>query len=358
MVNSIISGSGHFLPERVVPNEVFRSARFFDAEGEPMPMANEQIIRKFEEITEIRERLYTRDGVMNSDLATAAAQRALQDAELEKEALDYVIAAHNFGDITPEKKQIDIMPSLAARVKNKLSIANPRCIPYDMTFGCPGWLEGLILAHHFIQGGVARHILVVGSETLSRAVDPHDRNRMIFADGAGAVILSACEDIQKTGVLSHVTISENLAELDYLKNGRSLNPDYEESEVLIRMNGRRVYEYALKRVPSLIKEAVESAGLRPRELSKVLMHQANAKMDQAILERLVRLFDLPEAPEHFMPMTIQHFGNSSVATIPTLYDRIAKRQMEPHSFRVGDNLVFASVGAGMNVNAMVYRVTR
>lgn len=321
-----------------------------------MTLKNEQIIKKFERITEIRERRYVDDTMVNSDLATSAGERAIRDAGIEREALDYVIVGHNFGDITAGKKQIDIMPSIAAKVKHKLGIENNRCVPYDMIFGCPGWLESLILAHRFIQSGVARHALVIGSETPSRAVDPHDRNRMIFADGAGAVVLSAQQGTHKVGVLSHMTISDNGDELGYLKNGRSLNPAYDESEVLVRMAGRKIYEYALKKVPAVIQETLQLADLSAKDLSKVLMHQANAKMDHAILERLMKLSGMDKAPEDFMPMTIQTFGNSSVASIPTLYDLIAHGQLKPHAFHSGDQLILASVGAGMNVNAMAYRM--
>ena len=322
-----------------------------------MSAENEQIIRQFEAITEIRARRYVGDQMCNSDMAAAAGCRAVQDAEIDKEQIDYVIAAHNFGDISSDEKRVDIMPSLSARVKHKLRIKNDRCVPYDVIFGCPGWLEGLVLAHHFIRSERAQHILVVGSETLSRVVDPHDRNRMIFADGAGAVVLSARGGREKTGVIHSVTTCDNGEALSYLKNGPSLNPAYDESKTLIRMTGRKIYEYTLKRVPPVVKETIESAGLGIGDISKVLIHQANAKMDRAILTRLINLFGLHSAPEGFMPMTVQTLGNSSVATLPTLYDLIAHHELAPSEFHSGDHIVFTSVGAGMHVNAMVYRFT-
>lgn len=355
MVNAVISGSGRFLPEKVVRNADFLNAQFFDESNRPILAENEQIISQFESVTEIRERRYVGDQMRNSDMAAAAGSRAIADAEVDKEQIDYVIVAHNFGDISSDARRVNIMPSLAAKVKHKLRITNDRCVPYDMIFGCPGWLEGLILANRFIQSDLAEHILVIGSETLSRVIDPHDRNRMIFADGAGAVVLSARGGKEKAGVMHSVTICDNGEELDYLKNSRSLNPAYDKSEFLVRMAGRKIYEYALKKVPPVVKETIESAALGIGDISKVLVHQANAKMERAILVRLIQLFGLHKAPENLMPMTVQTLGNSSVATIPTLYDLIAHHELAPHEFHSGDHIVFASVGAGMNVNAMVYR---
>ena len=162
---------------------------------------------------------------------------------------------------------------------------------YDMIFGCPGWVQGVILGHQFIQAGLAKNILVIGSDTLSRAYDPHDRDSMIFADGAGAVVLSAIEDSKKYGVLSTAVQSDNGDEIEYLKGGPSLNPDYAgKRPSMIRMAGRKVYEYVLKNVPAAIKEAMDKAGVELQDTEKMLIHQANEKMDEAVFLRLKRLY--------------------------------------------------------------------
>ncbi|MDT3406574.1 UNVERIFIED_CONTAM: 3-oxoacyl-[acyl-carrier-protein] synthase-3 [Pseudacidovorax intermedius] len=284
---------------------------------------------------------------------TNAAKKALEDANVDGEELDYIIYASNFGEVTPYG-YADFMPTMAARVKNKLGIRNRKCITYDMLFGCPGWVEAMILADTLIKAGTAKTILVIGGETLSRVTDPHDRNRMIFADGAGAVVVQATEQ-ENVGIIAHNTICDNGPELDYLANGPSINKESDQTRLFVRMQGRKIYEYALKNVPVAIKETIDDAGLSITDIDKILIHQANAKMDYAMIERLHKLYDIKEYNHSISPMTIQEFGNSSVATIPTMFDLIVKGKMEGQTFKDKGNIVMTSVGAGMNINAIVYR---
>jgi 3-oxoacyl-[acyl-carrier-protein] synthase-3 len=122
------------------------------------------------------------------------------------------------------------------------------------------------------------------------------------------------------------------------------------------MNGRKVYEYALHTVPPTVKKVIEDAGIDITDVKKVLIHQANAKMDHAILARLFKLFGLKNVPDYTMPLTIGNFGNNSVATVPVLFDLVIKKELENHRLHSGDHFVFTSVGAGMNINAIVYRM--
>ncbi|MBQ0147118.1 MAG: ketoacyl-ACP synthase III [Flavobacteriaceae bacterium] len=354
MINSVITGSGHYLPNRIIKNDYFHDYVFFDENGEKILKPGDEITQKFEEITEIRERRYVEDDLLNSDIATFAAKKAIEESGVNLEEIDYIIVGHNFGDIDPVGKQIDIMPSISAKVKHNLGITNLKCKPYDMTFGCPGWIEGLILAHQFIQASIAKKILVIGSDTLSRAVDPHDRSAMIFADGAGAVILEAKEDDYKYGILNYDSLSYTGPELDYLKNGKSLNPDYKGSIKNIRMKGRKVYEFVLKNVPPALTDLLTASNLDLDDIDKILLHQANAKMDHAMIERLYKSYG-KKAPENIDPMTVQFLGNTSVATVPTMFDLIAKGQLQPHQFNANDTIIMASVGATMNVNAVIYK---
>ncbi|RLZ12312.1 3-oxoacyl-ACP synthase III family protein [Faecalibacter macacae] len=354
MINSVITGSGHYLPNRIIKNSHFHNYEFFDENGEKIEKPGHEITQKFEDITEIKERRYVEDDLLNSDIATFAAKKAIEDARINPEELDYIIVGHNFGDIDPIGRQIDIMPSISAKVKHNLGIQNLKCKPYDMTFGCPGWVESFILGHQFIQAKIAKKVLVIGSDTLSRASDPHDRSAMIFADGAGAVVLEAKEDEHKYGVLTHATLSYTGDEMTYLVNGKSLNPDYEGSIKNINMKGRKVYEFVLKNVPPAIKELLDEANLDIDEIDKILLHQANAKMDHAMIQRLYKLYG-KKAPENVDPMTVQFLGNTSVATVPTMFDLIAKGQLQPHHFNANDKIIMASVGATMNINAVIYQ---
>ena len=120
------------------------------------------------------------------------------------------------------------------------------------------------------------------------------------------------------------------------------------------MNGRKVYEFALTNVPKAIKMCIDEAGVKISDVKKILLHQANAKMDTAMGKRLYKLYDM-EFNEDIMPLTVKYFGNSSVATIPTMFDLIRRKKLDSHVFNSGDIIIFASVGAGMHINAMVYQ---
>ncbi|MDR2206978.1 MAG: ketoacyl-ACP synthase III [Flavobacteriaceae bacterium] len=354
MPNTIIIGSGCYIPPRIIGRDFFMDSEFYDENGEKFDKSNAEIIQKFVEITEIEHRRYIGENQSNSEIAYQASKIAIEDAKIDQENLDYIICASNFGEVNLNGNQ-NFMPNMAARVKAKLGIKNRKCITYDMIFGCPGWVEGMILANVLIKSKQAKNILVVGSETLSRVTDPFDRNKMIFADGAGAVIVTATDD-ENAGIISHNSICDNGAELNYLVNAPSLNENSKNPEKLyIRMQGRKIYEYALKNVPPAIKETIEQAGLSIENIDKILIHQANAKMDYAIISNLFKLYGIKDYDHNISPMTIQEFGNSSVATIPTMYDLIIKNKMDRHRFQKGDNVIFTSVGAGMNINAIVYR---
>ncbi|MCB9203172.1 MAG: 3-oxoacyl-ACP synthase III family protein [Flavobacteriales bacterium] len=355
MIQSIVTGSGSYIPKQKIGKPFFLDKVFYDEDGTKIDKPAEEVIQKFIDITEIEERRYLEPELMNSDMAKMAGEIAIEQSGIDREKLDYVIAAHNYSDIDAKHRQIDLMPSFSIRVKNKLNIKTNKCKAYDMIYGCPGWVEGLILADQLIKSGVAKKILVIGSDSLSRAVDPHDRNSMIFADGAGAVVLEAKETNEKIGILNHVSICDSNEEIEYIGNSESLNSEYVGSAVNVRMKGRKVYEYALKKVPAAMKRAIDNAGLDITDIKMVLLHQANAKMDKAIIQRLFRLYKQKEIPSDFEPMTVQFLGNTSVATVPTMFDLINKGELKGYSFESGDTVLLASVGAGMVINAIVYR---
>lgn len=121
------------------------------------------------------------------------------------------------------------------------------------------------------------------------------------------------------------------------------------------MKGRKVYEYALRHVPSAMKECLDKSGNAIGDLKIIFIHQANEKMDEAIIKSFYGLYGITEMPEQIMPMSIQQLGNSSVATIPTLFDLVRKSKLPGFELATGDLILFASVGAGMNINAVCYR---
>jgi 3-oxoacyl-[acyl-carrier-protein] synthase-3 len=352
-MNIKITGSGSYIPTKVVTNADFSNHQFLNEDGTPFRHSNDIIAEKFQEITGIEERRYAEKDQQTSDIAFIAAQIAIKDANIDPETLDYIIFAHNFGNVKLDAIQGDAVPTLASRVKQKLRIKNPKCVAYDMLFGCPGWVEGVIQAKAFIQSGMAKKVLVIGAETLSRVVDVHDRDSMIYSDGAGATILEATTE--EGGILTHSSATFATDEADYLFFGNSYNKNLDPDSRYIKMHGRKIYEFALTEVPKAMKECLEESKISISKVKKILIHQANEKMDEAIVNRFYKLHN-QELPEGVMPMSIHKLGNSSVATVPTLYDLMIKGNLDNQTLHKGDIIIFASVGAGMNINAIVYQM--
>ncbi|NRD20984.1 ketoacyl-ACP synthase III [Winogradskyella eckloniae] len=347
-----ITGTGSYIPSIIEKNEDFYEHEFLNADGSSINSPNEVIVKKFKAITGIKERRYIKKELLNSDIAYFASQKAIEDAKIDKESIDYIIVAHNYGDVQYNTEQSDTVPSIASRVKHLLQIKNPKCVAYDLLFGCPGWIEGVIQAKAFIASGLAKRCLIIGSETLSRVIDKHDRDSMIYSDGAGAVILE--ENNEAGGILAHDTATFALDEAHYIYFGETNNAEITDKRRYIKMYGRKIYEFALSNVPSALKACLEKSGKSINDVKKILIHQANEKMDEAIVERFYKLYDM-EMPEGIMPMSINLLGNSSVATVPTLYDLILKGQLDHQEINKGDIILFASVGAGMNINAIIYQ---
>lgn len=351
-MNIKITGIGSYTPEIKVANTDFASHIFLNEDGTPFAYPNEVVIGKFKSITGIEERRYAEPHLCSSDLAFFAAQKAIENARIDPETIDYIILAHNFGDVKYGTNQSDMIPSLATRVKHKLQIKNSKCVAYDILFGCPGWIEGVLQANAFIKSGMAKRCLVIGAETLSRVVDDYDRDSMIYSDGAGASIIEASED--ETGMLAYESATYATEEANYLYFGKSYNQDLDPNIRYIKMLGRKIYEFALTEVPAAMKSCLDKSGLAIDDVKKILIHQANEKMDEAIVSRFYKLY-AKTPPKDVMPMTIREFGNNSVATVPTLFDLLIQGKIENQKLHKGDILIFASVGAGMNINAFVYR---
>ncbi len=351
-MTSKIIGAGNYIPSETITNLFFDQHIFLNEEGILLKDNNAAITSKLQKITGIEERRYASSNQVTSDLGLIAAQSAIQDSGIDPETLDYIIFAHNFGDVKFDTVQSDMVPSLAARVKHLLKIKNNFCVAYDIIFGCPGWIEGVIQANSFIKSGIAKKCLVIGAETLSRVVDIHDRDSMIYADGAGAVVLEISNG--ESGILSHLSASYTLTEKDYLYFGKSYNNEKCQDTRYIKMDGRKIYEFALSKVPEAMKQCLDNSGYSIDQLDKIIIHQANEKMDEAIVSRFYQLYDR-HVPQDIMPMVIDKLGNSSVATIPTLLTMILKGEMDAHQIKENDIVLFASVGAGMNINAFVYK---
>jgi 3-oxoacyl-[acyl-carrier-protein] synthase III len=356
MLRSVITGTGSYIPPLVQTNHDFAKHTFYSENHEPLSTPPQEVVEKFKQITGIAERRYTTDDLNASDIGSIAAKNAIDNSGVNPEEIDQIIVAHNFGNVIKNTIQTDAVPSLGNHIKHALGIHNPNCIAYDILFGCPGWVQGVIQVDAFFKAGIAKKALVVGTETLSRVIDMYDRDSMIFSDGAGAAVLEYNEVPDKgSGILSSSMQSHSLAEVDYINMGKSFYPDSDSSIRFIKMKGRKVYEYAMKYVPAAMKECIDKSGIDISQLKKVFIHQANEKMDEGIIKRLYQLYGISNIPENIMPMSIHWLGNSSVATVPTLYDLVRANKLEKHQLSKGDIILFASVGAGMNINAVCYR---
>lgn len=354
-LNTIITGTGSYIPTEIVTNPDFAPNTFYDLNNVAFDISHDEISEKFQAITGISERRYVSDNLHASDIAAIAAARAISDAGVNGEELEHIIVAHDFGDVIKDTIQTDMCPSLASRVKHNLGIYNPNCVAYDLIFGCPGWIQGVIHANAFMRNGMADKCMIIGTETLSRVVDVHDRDSMIYADGAGATIFETrTEEIQR-GILSFAAESFTKEEAYYLYFGKSNIQGSDPKVRYLKMHGRKIYEFSLKHVPGVIQKCLEKANLHLTDVKKILIHQANEKMDQEIVKRLFKLYNIHDIPEDIMPMSIQKLGNNSVATVPTLLDLVRKEEFKGHKFSDGDVVVFASVGAGMNINAVAYK---
>ena len=356
-VKTVITGTGSYIPTVTKTNSEFSEQAFFSEHSECMQLAPGVIIDKFQKITGITQRRYVTEELNTSDIASIAVKKAVEDSNIDVETIDQIIVAHNFGNVITNTIQTDAVPSIASRVKHYLQIKNPKCVAYDLLFGCPGWIQGVIHADAFFKAGIAKNALVIGAETLSRVIDKYDRDSMIFSDGAGAVVLQQKEsDEHGSGILHSCALSHSMDEVFYINMAKSYYPDSDKAIRYIKMKGRKVYEYALKYVPLAMKECIDKSGVKIEEVKKIFIHQANEKMDEAMVEALYKLYGYNKSPENIMPMSVHYLGNSSVATVPTLFDLVLHGKDDNHTIEAGDVVVFASVGAGMNINAVCYRI--
>lgn len=354
---TIITGTGCYIPTEIVTNRNFTAHNFYAEDNKRIETPPQEVVDKFQQITGIAERRYASCDLNTSDIATIAAEAAIKDSGIDPETLDQIIVAHNFGNVIKHTIQTDAVPSIASRVKHALKIQNPYCVAYDVLFGCPGWVQGLIQADAFFKAGMAKKALVIGAEMLSRVIDEYDRDSMIFSDGAGACVVESISDAEiGSGILSSSAVSYCMEEAYFIYMGQSYYPDSDPGIRYIKMHGRKVYEFAIKKVAEAMKECLDKAGVGIEKLKMVFIHQANEKMDEGIIKVLYKLYGLRDIPSNVMPMSIHWLGNSSVATVPTLYDMVKKGQVDDHHLEEGDIILFASVGAGMNINAVCYRV--
>ncbi len=276
------------------------------------------------------------------------AREKLADLGIDKEGLEKIVVVHKG------------IPNMAGKLKTRLGL-RPETVAYSIIFGCPGWLQAVIQTDQYFKLGKAKRALVIGAETLSRVSDPHDMDRMIYSDGGGGWGVEAIESEHPVGIVSYAVRSDALEYAYLLKMGKSYNPNFQCDGLFLKMEGPKLFKYAAKTVPHVIKESLDKARMTIDNVNMGLFHQANQRLDEAMLHGTYRLYGKTpdQIPKNVMPLTIPWLGNNSVVTLPMASDLIAKgtdTRLKDYSFRKGDVILFASVGAGMNSNAVVYIV--
>lgn len=327
---SSIIGTGSYMPEKVLTNEDL--SKIVDT-------SDEWITTR----TGIKERRIAADDQATSDLASEAARRAMTAAGVTAEEIDLIVIA----TVTPDM----FFPSTACIVQRKIGATNAVC--FDISAACSGFLYALQIARHFLNAGTRATALVIGAEKLSTLVNWQDRNTcVLFGDGAGAVVIRRAEetDVEAPGrVLSTVMGSDgNLVDLLKVPGGGSACPITPENALsrpnTIHMEGRETFKHAVTRMCQASEQALEMAGLTKEDIAMVIPHQANARIITAIAERL----GLP--PEKTF-MNVDHYGNTSAATIPVALDE-AHRQ---GAIKRGDIVLLVAFGGGFTWASSVLR---
>ena len=337
-----ITGTGSALPGRIVTNK----------ELEQLVETSDEWIR---ERTGIAER-HVSVGETVMTLASEAARKALEQAGKTAEEIDLILVA----SCSPEQ----YLPCCACQVQAAIGAVN--ALAFDVNAACSGFLFALNTADAYLRTGLAENALVIGSEVLSKLVDWTDRSSCIlFGDGAGAVVVERCKaesraveekQIPAAGILGRSLHSDGTGGGVLQCGARELTTPYagtsaaktdqnqptNDREHYIQMDGQEVYRFATRRVPQCIEEALSDAGLAVPDIDMFVLHQANARIIDAVAKRL-------HADREKFPTNLERVGNLSSASIPVLLDEL-HRQGKLHR---GDRIVLAGFGAGLTIGACV-----
>ncbi len=318
---AVVTGVGHYLPERVVPNSHFES--FLDT-------SNEWIVSR----SGIERRHFAAEGEMTSDLAANAARAALAHAGLEANDIDAIVLATSTADLT--------FPSAATMVQAKLGME--RGFAFDIQAVCAGFVYALGTANALIVAGQARRVLVIGAETFSRLMDWTDRGTcVLFGDGAGAVVLEArpgTDSPTDRGILAVDLNSDGRhRDLLYVDGGMTTGATGH-----LRMEGKEVFRHAVEKLAQTAETALERAGLSAADVDWIVPHQANLRIIKATAQKFG--FGLDK-----VVLTVQDHGNTSAASIPlALSVGVERGQIKP-----GDLVVTEAIGGGLAWGAVVLR---
>jgi|TARA_B110000977_G_scaffold193010_1_gene267361 3-oxoacyl-[acyl-carrier-protein] synthase-3 len=308
---SRITGTGGYLPERILTNQ----------ELEAMVDTTDEWIQ---ERTGIKQRHIAADGETTADLGTKAARLAMQMAGKTADDIDLIIVATT----TPAK----IFPSTACLVQQQLGIHG--CPAFDVQAVCTGFVYALATANSFIRSGMAKTALVIGAETLSRIVDWTDRTTcVLFADGAGAVIL---EESDEPGILStHLHADGRYEELLHVPNAQASSDDAQKVEAHICMKGNEVFKMAVNTLGRIADETLAANNFEKEDIDWLVPHQANTRIITATARKL-------KLPMEKVVVTVDKHGNTSAASVPLALDTAVR----DGRIKRGDAIILEAFGGG------------
>lgn len=316
-----IAGTGHFLPKNVVTN---------DDLAKIMDTSDEWISSR----TGIRERRLATEETTAS-MSAEAAKLALADAGISAQDIDLIILATVSAD--------HMTPSTACEVQ--AAIGADKAVAFDVNAACSGFLFALQMADTYIKQGVYKHALIIGAETLSKIMDWNDRSTcVLFGDGAGAAVVCAAED-ESQGLASLTLGSDGAKGMVLAGINRSNNNPYVKTDIgphYIHMDGQEVYKFAVTTVPASIEKVLDEAGLTCEDIKYFVLHQANIRILQSVSKRLKVSMDK-------FPISLDHCGNMSAASVPVLLDEVNRKGM----LKKGDKIVLAGFGGGLTWGACV-----
>ena len=321
-LGSKISATGHYLPEQIITN---------DDLSKIMDTSDEWISKR----TGIRSRHISKDE-NTSDLSSKAALRILQNGNITADQLDFIIVA----TMTPDA----LSPSTACLVQEKIGAVNAFC--FDINAACTGFVYSLSTGLHMMQSGLYQYGMIIGAETMSKVVNWEDRSTsVLFGDGAGGVLLERTEDdcfvaeaLHSDGG-RHMALVANTMKVENPYGDSSL-----EEQAFLTMDGRAIFDFAIRSVPSIIREVMEKGNLSEGDLKKILAHQANVRLLEAISKKVKLPFSL-------FATNIAETGNTSAASIPILFDQLV--QSKEIQLGTKDKVLMTGFGGGLTWGAIV-----
>jgi 3-oxoacyl-[acyl-carrier-protein] synthase-3 len=317
-LRSVVLGCGAYLPARIVTNAELATR---------VDTSDEWIVQR----TGIRQRHIAADGEITSDLAVAAAQRALDHAGLKASEVDLIVLATSTPDNT--------FPATATKVQARLGMTGGAA--FDIQAVCSGFVFALATADNFLKTGMARTALVIGAETFSRLLDWQDRQTcVLFGDGAGAMVLRAEENSERGVLSTHIHTDGTQYDLLYVDGG----PSSTMTTGHLRMEGREVFRFAVQRLSEVVEEALGQNKLTACDIDWLVPHQANKR----IIDGVGRKLDLDAGK---IIVTVDHHANTSAASIPLAF----AEAVEDGRIQRGDLVLLEAMGGGLSWGAGLLR---